>query len=100
MKPALIAAALVTASLWAHAEPVESLREFVRDVRSGRAEFTQTVTSPDGKKKKSSTGSFEFLRPNRFRFVYLKPFEQTIVELSILTRTGLYEPCCADASKR
>ena len=51
----------------------------MRDVRSGRAEFTQTVTSPDGKKKKSSTGSFEFSRPNRFRFTYLKPFEQTIV---------------------
>ena len=79
MKAFLAAAALFAASLPAAAEPVDSLREFVRDVRSGRAEFTQTVTSPDGKKKKSSTGSFEFARPNRFRFAYLKPFEQTIV---------------------
>jgi outer membrane lipoprotein carrier protein len=37
------------------------------------------VTSPDGAKKKTSSGSFEFARPNRFRFVYAKPFEQTIV---------------------
>jgi outer membrane lipoprotein carrier protein len=63
----------------AHAEPVDTLRAFVRDVKSGRAQFTQTVTSPDGVKKKNSTGSFEFSRPNRFRFAYAKPFEQTIV---------------------
>ena len=79
MKAALVAAALLAAAMASRAGPVESLKEFVRDVRSGRAEFTQTVTSPDGKKKKSSTGSFEFSRPNRFRFAYLKPFEQTIV---------------------
>ncbi len=79
MKAALLASALLAASFSARTEPVESLKDFVRDVRSGRAEFTQTVTSPDGKKKKSSSGSFEFSRPNRFRFAYLKPFEQTIV---------------------
>jgi outer membrane lipoprotein carrier protein len=79
MKALLAGAALLATSWSASAEPVDSLREFVREVRSARAEFTQTVTSPDGKKKKSSTGSFEFSRPNRFRFAYLKPFEQTIV---------------------
>jgi len=74
---ALVAALAVTAA--AHADPVETLRGFVRDVKSGRAQFTQTVTSPDGAKKKTSSGSFEFSRPNRFRFAYVKPFEQTIV---------------------
>ena len=63
----------------AHADAVDTLKEFVRDVKTGRAQFTQTVTSPDGKKNKTSTGSFEFSRPNRFRFAYAKPFEQTIV---------------------
>jgi outer membrane lipoprotein carrier protein len=63
----------------AHADAVDSLREFVRDVKTGKAQFTQTVTSPDGAKKKTSSGSFEFARPNRFRFAYTKPFEQTIV---------------------
>jgi outer membrane lipoprotein carrier protein len=61
------------------ADPVETLRGFVRDVKSGRASFTQTVTAPDGAKKKTSSGSFDFARPNRFRFAYAKPFEQTIV---------------------
>lgn len=50
---------------------------------SGRADFTQVVTSPpkDGKaaRSKTSSGTFEFQRPGRFKFVYQKPFEQTIV---------------------
>jgi outer membrane lipoprotein carrier protein len=71
--------ALCVASVVAHADAVGTLRDFVRDVKSGRATFTQTVTSPDGAKKKSSRGTFEFARPNRFRFSYLKPFEQLIV---------------------
>ena len=75
----LALAAALAAPLAAAADPVETLRSFVRDVKSGHAEFTQTVTSADGLKKKSSSGSFDFARPNRFRFAYAKPFEQTIV---------------------
>lgn len=63
----------------AHADAADALRSFVQNVPSGRGAFTQTVTSPDGTKKKSSSGSFEFLRPNRFRFDYTKPYEQQIV---------------------
>ena len=75
----LLSSLLFSVSCAAHAEAVDTLKDFVRDVKSGRATFTQTVSSPDGVKKRSSSGSFEFLRPNRFRFVYAKPFEQTIV---------------------
>jgi len=71
--------AALTALPASAADPVETLRSFVRDVKSGHADFTQTVTSPDGARKKSSAGSFDFARPNRFRFAYAKPFEQTIV---------------------
>ena len=67
----------IAASAWADA--AESLRAFVRDVKSGRSAFSQTVTSPDGAKQKQSSGTFEFARPNRFRFVYTKPYAQTIV---------------------
>lgn len=63
----------------AHADALEALKAFVRDAKTGQANFTQTVTSPDGAKKKTSSGSFEFARPNRFRFAYAKPFEQVIV---------------------
>jgi len=61
------------------ADAVDTLREFVRVVKSGSATFTQTVTSAEGARKKVSSGSFEFVRPDRFRFTYRKPFEQLIV---------------------
>lgn len=79
MKKLLAFALLSFAALAARADAVEALRSFVRDVKTGTASFTQTVTSPDGVKKKTSSGSFEFSRPNRFRFAYAKPFEQLIV---------------------
>lgn len=75
----LCAAGLLLAASLAHADAVDTLREFVREAKSGRAAFSQTVTSPDGAKKKHSSGQFEFQRPNRFRFAYTKPFEQAIV---------------------
>jgi outer membrane lipoprotein carrier protein len=76
----LLAASLVGfASFAAHADAVDTLKDFVNNVKTGHASFTQTVTSPDGAKKKTSSGSFDFARPNRFRFAYAKPFEQAIV---------------------
>ncbi len=74
-----ITATLLLGAAAAHADTVDTLREFVRDVKSGRAAFTQVVTSTDGARKKTSSGQFEFMRPNRFRFDYQKPFEQRIV---------------------
>ena len=65
------------------ASGLKSLEEFIKTVKTGKADFTQVVTSPakDGQtsRVKTSTGQFEFARPNRFKFVYVKPFAQTIV---------------------
>lgn len=62
---------------------LDSLAQFVKNTRSGQADFTQVVTSPgkDGQlpRSKTQSGRFEFQRPGKFRFVYHKPFEQTIV---------------------
>jgi len=67
----------------ASADGLQSLESFMAHTQAGRADFTQVVTSPakDGKaaRSKTSSGTFEFQRPGRFKFVYLKPFEQTIV---------------------
>jgi outer membrane lipoprotein carrier protein len=79
MRAQLLAAMLLCAAGAARADALDTLKAFVRDARTGQANFTQTVTSPDGARKKSSSGSFEFARPNRFRFAYTKPFEQLIV---------------------
>lgn len=65
------------------ADGLESLENFVKTVKSGRADFTQVVTSPpkegQAPRVKTSTGSFEFQRPSKFKFLYKKPFEQSIV---------------------
>lgn len=75
----LILPVLALAPLASRADSVDALKDFIRDVKTGSAQFTQTVTSPDGAKKKASSGTFEFARPNRFKFAYTKPFEQLIV---------------------
>ena len=68
---------------WACSGGLESLDVFVKTVKAGRADFTQVVTSPakagQAPRVKSSSGTFEFSRPNRFKFLYKKPFEQSIV---------------------
>ncbi|WP_290677493.1 outer membrane lipoprotein chaperone LolA [Aquabacterium sp.] len=61
------------------ADAVAMLRNFVKDVQTARANFTQVVTSPDGKKTRKSTGTLEFQRPDKFRFAYAGPTEQLIV---------------------
>ena len=84
LKRFLITATLIAigaGNTWASG--LKSLEEFIKTVKTGKADFTQVVTSPakDGQtsRVKTSTGQFEFARPNRFKFVYVKPFAQTIV---------------------
>jgi outer membrane lipoprotein carrier protein len=82
MKKTILSLALSVVAYAAQAGGIESLENFMKTARSGRADFTQVVTSPgkDGQvRTKTSTGTFEFSRPNRFRFAYTKPFQQTIV---------------------
>jgi outer membrane lipoprotein carrier protein len=82
MKKLIIAlTAASAASAWAGG--MEALEAFIKNAKTGRAEFTQTVTGParegQAARSKTSSGTFEFQRPNRFRFTYRKPFEQVIV---------------------
>jgi outer membrane lipoprotein carrier protein len=70
---------------------LNALENFLKSTQTGKAEFSQVVTSPaktesksDSTEKstakvKTSSGTFEFSRPNKFKFLYKKPFEQTIV---------------------
>ena len=80
-----LSALLLTAFLAfnARAGGLESLEAFVKSVKTGRADFTQVVTPParegQAPRAKTSTGTFEFSRPGQFKFLYKKPFEQTIV---------------------
>ena len=80
----LLATALTLTVLSVRADGLQDMETFLREVKSAQASFTQVVTSPkrNGEttaRSKTSSGSFEFQRPGRFRFEYTKPFEQTIV---------------------
>lgn len=84
IKQLLLATVLVATSTGTFADGLKDLENFLRDVDSAQSSFTQVVTSPKRTgesvaRSKTSSGRFEFLRPNRFRFEYTKPFEQTIV---------------------
>jgi len=93
----LLASAFALTSVAASATPTDDLRDFVKTVKTGKATFTQTVTSPEGKQKKSN-GEFEFSRPNRFRFVYEKPYAQTVVGDGV--KVWIYDPDLNQASSR
>ena len=99
---ALLAGGLCLALLsWpvpALADAVQALRSFAREAASGRAAFTQTVTSPDGARRRVSSGTLEFQRPGRFRFQYAKPFEQLIVADG--ARVWIHDPDLAQATSR
>ncbi len=83
MKKLFAAVLMASCAGGAWAGGMESLEAFVRSVKSGRADFTQTVTAPsrDGQpgRARTSTGTFEFQRPGKFKFDYQKPFVQNIV---------------------
>ena len=83
MKKAVASILIAASAQWASADGLKSLENFMKTAHSGRADFTQIVTAPpkDGQaqRPKQSSGSFAFQRPGRFKFVYKKPFEQTIV---------------------
>lgn len=79
----LLALFLVAIGASAQADGLGTLELFLKTAASGRADFTQVVTSPprEGQtaRTRNSSGTFEFQRPGRFRFVYGKPLPQTIV---------------------
>ena len=83
MKKIATAILIAACATLAHADGLKRLETFMKATQTGRADFTQTVTSPpkEGQtaRTKTSSGSFAFQRPGRFKFVYHKPFEQTIV---------------------
>ena len=67
------------ASAVAHAAAQDTLREFVRNTRAGKTTFTQVIVNKGGKTSNPASGSFQFQRPGKFRWIYEKPYEQSII---------------------
>ena len=78
----LLALVLLASSLLAHpaqASSIDRFKAYLRTTQSMRAAFEQKVYDRSRKLMQESSGSFVFLRPGRFRWVYQKPSEQLIV---------------------
>jgi outer membrane lipoprotein carrier protein len=63
----------------AAASALEQLREFASSTRAARGEFTQVQALSNGRSGASSSGTFAFIRPGRFRWEVTRPIEQVIV---------------------
>ena len=63
----------------AQASSIDRFKSFVRTTQSARGNFEQKVHDRAGTLVQESKGSFVFLRPGRFRWVYSKPVDQLIV---------------------
>jgi outer membrane lipoprotein carrier protein len=85
------------------ADPLEQLHQFLSQTTSAKGDFTQQGGSPPANAPKgapavSSKGSFEFLRPGRFRWTYASPYEQLII--SDGATLFLYDKDLAQVTKR
>jgi outer membrane lipoprotein carrier protein len=63
----------------ARAAGIDQLRSFLSQTKTARGEFSQRVGSRNSPKAQNSSGTFVFQRPGRFRWTYVKPYEQVIV---------------------
>lgn len=83
-RSALSALALACGMLFAagaSASALEQFKTFVSGTKAAKGEFTQRqVKKADGASKVSTpaTGTFEFARPGKFIWTYIKPYEQLL----------------------
>ena len=75
----LTALVVASSSVAVHAGALDELNAFVSQTKSARANFSQTVIGRNGKVTQKASGTFAFQRPGKFRFIYEKPYAQTIV---------------------
>ncbi|MGZ8189835.1 MAG: outer membrane lipoprotein chaperone LolA [Methylococcaceae bacterium] len=66
----------------AEEQPVQQLKAFLKASKSLTADFKQVLINEAGNPTQTSYGVFYLQRPGKFRWDYLKPFQQQIVSNS------------------
>lgn len=61
------------------AAAMDKLKTFIANTHSAQANFTQELLDKNGKRLQSASGTLQFMRPGKFRWVYQKPYAQIIV---------------------
>jgi outer membrane lipoprotein carrier protein len=75
----LIFLSFALCATFARADAIGKLKSFISSTRSGQASFTQELLDKNGKRLQFVSGTMQFVRPGKFRWVYQKPYEQVIV---------------------
>jgi outer membrane lipoprotein carrier protein len=78
----LIAMLLFNTPGYAEDKPVKQLKAFLKNTQSLTADFKQVLINEAGLPAQTSYGVFYLQRPGKFRWDYLKPFQQQIVSTS------------------
>ncbi|MDO9141992.1 MAG: outer membrane lipoprotein chaperone LolA, partial [Methylobacter sp.] len=73
---------LVHASAYAEDKPVRQLKAFLKNTKSLTADFKQVLINEQGNPVQTSHGLFYLQRPGKFRWDYLRPFQQQIISTS------------------
>ena len=63
----------------AQGSAIESLKTFIQEAQTVRANFSQTLLDKDARTIQESSGTMLFERPDKFRWTYEEPYEQLIV---------------------
>jgi outer membrane lipoprotein carrier protein len=71
--------ALLAVAPPARATGMAQLSAFLEGTQTARGTFEQTVTNAQRRSSQTSSGTFAFARPGKFRWAYDKPFAQLIV---------------------
>ncbi len=72
----------INGASYAADEPVKQLQAFLKASKSLTADFKQVLINEAGDPYQTSYGIFYLQRPGKFRWDYLKPFQQQIVSTS------------------
>jgi outer membrane lipoprotein carrier protein len=62
-----------------HAAGIDALKSFISNTDTAQARFAQMVLDRNMKQLQQASGTMQFSRPGKFRWVYNKPYEQVIV---------------------
>jgi outer membrane lipoprotein carrier protein len=76
---AIGAVALVFVATTAGASGLDQLHAFLEGTSSAQGTFRQTVVNKDRRTTQTTSGTFAFQRPGKFRWTYDKPVDQLIV---------------------
>lgn len=77
--PVLSLLAALAGAPTAAASGLDQLHAFLEGTRTAKGAFKQTVVNAQRRTTQTTSGTFAFARPGKFRWTYDKPFDQLIV---------------------